>query len=147
MNNKLFSAKCLLGSIVGGILLIIIASAFPSCAHAQEPFDFIPDTHIKVERLATAIFWAEGGHKTNFPFGIKSIPCTGNYQCRKYCKNTIRNNIKRWVDSGTKEEYLLFLARRYAPIGASNDPNNLNTFWIKNVKYFLKENKDVEKRL
>lgn len=33
--------------------------------------------------------------------------------------------------------YIEFLASRYCPIGADNDPQGLNKNWVKNVKYFL----------
>lgn len=34
-------------------------------------------------------------------------------------------------------DYIEFLASRYCPIGADNDPQGLNKNWVKNVKYFL----------
>jgi hypothetical protein len=29
-------------------------------------------------------------------------------------------------------------AKRWAPVGASNDPNGLNKNWIKNIKFYMK---------
>jgi len=87
--------------------------------------------------LASAIYWAEGGPRAKKPFGILSVSCDGYEECRKICIDTIRNNVKRWEISGKEEPYLNFLARRYAPIGANNDPSNLNVNWKKNVIFFL----------
>jgi len=91
------------------------------------------------EQIADAIYKAEGGSKAKKPYGILSIPCDGEESCRVICINTIRNNRKRYKDYGHKkyDTYLKFLASRYAPIGAENDPTNLNENWLKNVKYFL----------
>jgi hypothetical protein len=95
------------------------------------------------EQIADAIYLAEGGAKAKVPFGILSVKCDGYDDCRQVCLNTIRNNRKRYADYGYKQydTYLEFLASRYAPIGASNDPTNLNKNWLKNVKYFLLDKK------
>ena len=81
---------------------------------------------------------AEGGKNAIKPYGILSIPCDTEAECRRICKNTIRNNIKRFNDYGHNRftSYLQFLQSRYAPVGANNDPTNLNQNWLKNVKYF-----------
>ena len=88
-----------------------------------------------------AIYKAEGGKKAKKPYGILSVPCNTKKECRQICYNTVRNNKKRYKEYGHKQydTYLEFLASRYAPVGASNDPTNLNKNWIKNVKYFLKK--------
>lgn len=100
---------------------------------------FIPDTPEKSERLVMAIYKAEGGEKTKYPFGIKSVSCEGYEECKKICHNTVRNNIKRWKDSinkGDDRDYLTFLWHRYAPPKS----HKLNKNWKKNVEYFLYNN-------
>jgi hypothetical protein len=93
------------------------------------------------EHIVNAIYKAEGAEKAKKPFGILSVSCEGYDDCRQICFNTVRNNRKRYADYGYKQydTYLEFLASRYAPIGASNDPHNLNQNWLKNVRYFLKQ--------
>ena len=90
------------------------------------------------ERLANAIFRAEGGHNATYLYGIRSIPYKDEAEARQICLNTIRNNKKRYKDYGHKHynNYLEFLASRYCPIGAKNDPYGLNRHWLKNVRYF-----------
>jgi len=93
------------------------------------------------EQYADAIYLAEGGPKAKKPYGILSVPCDSEAACRRICINTIRNNVKRYNDYGHKTygEYIEFLASRYAPIGADNDPQDLNRNWIKNVRAFLRK--------
>lgn len=100
------------------------------------------------EEIADAIYLAEGGVKAKVPFGILSVKCDGYNDCRKVCLNTIRNNRKRYKKYGYKKykTFLEFLASRYAPVGASNDPHNLNRYWLKNVKYFLQHKKTQKKK-
>ena len=88
-----------------------------------------------------AIFWAEGGYKAEYYFGIRSIPYKDFNEAKQICLNTISNNRKRYADYGYKlyPTYLEFLASRYCPIGADNDPKGLNKNWLKNVLYYLQK--------
>lgn len=90
---------------------------------------------IDVDRLAEAIYKAEGGARAKKPYGILSVPCEGKEHCGRICRNTIRNNLKRWAKSGSKMPYIEFLGARYAPIGADND-NGSNRHWVRNVSKF-----------
>ena len=100
----------------------------------SEAFEMTP---LQIEKMADAIYLAEGGTKTNFPYGIKSVKCEGEQECRRVCKNTIRNNIKRYNDYGHKkyDTYLEFLGSRYCPPTA----HSLNKHWVKNVKFYYKK--------
>jgi hypothetical protein len=91
------------------------------------------------EQIVKAIYKAEGGDKAQYPYGIRSVACDTKAECEKICYNTVRNNRKRYADYGHKtyDTYLEFLASRYCPVGASNDPHNINQFWLKNVNFFL----------
>lgn len=90
-------------------------------------------------QIADAIYLAEGGSRAKVPYGILSVKVANEAEARKVCLNTIRNNRKRYAEYGYKKypDYLSFLASRYCPVGASNDPRGLNKNWVKNVKYFL----------
>lgn len=79
-------------------------------------------------RLVNAIRTSEN----NPNYGVLSIPCVDD--CREICLNSVRNNLFRYLEAtGQMEDFLVLMQRRYAPIGASNDPNNLNRNWAKNV--------------
>jgi hypothetical protein len=94
---------------------------------------------VMLENIVMAIYQAEGSERAIKPFGILSVPCESYSECKKICENTVRNNWKRYQEWGHKKypTYLAFLASRYAPIGVSNDPTNLNKNWLKNVQHFL----------
>lgn len=91
------------------------------------------------EQIANAIYKAEGANKATYPYGIRSISCEGLNECHQVCLNTIRNNRRRFKNQNKYKDYLEFLASRYCPIGASNDPKGLNQYWLKNVRYFLRQ--------
>lgn len=108
------------------IILILILGAmlfWVSLVKADEVID--------KERLANAIYKAEGGSKTNHPYGIlakykKTTP-------RQACINTIKHALRDWDGKG---DFIVFLGSRYCPVGAANDPTGLNKNWVKNVSYF-----------
>ena len=90
------------------------------------------------EEICDSIWYAEGGNKTKFPYGIKSVYCYGEEECRNVCLNTVKNNRKRYKEYGYKnfETYLSFLASKYCPISVRGCEN-----WERNVRYFLEKNK------
>jgi hypothetical protein len=91
---------------------------------------------INIEKLATAIYHAEGGAKTRHPYGIlKKYKTTTP---RQACINTIKSAKRRYEKTNQGIDFISFLSKTYCPIGASNDPTGLNKNWVKNVKYFLR---------
>ena len=91
-------------------------------------------------QIADAIYKAEGGKKTKYPYGIRSVSCNGEDGCRKVCLNSIHNAKKRWEKAGKPEDFIVFMGRRYCPPKA----HSLNSNWVKNVRYFLEKNKKEE---
>ena len=112
------------------LFLAILSVLMASC-------DVAYPSSFTFNEIVDAIYKAEGGTKAKKPFGILSVPCAGYEDCRDVCFNTVRNNHRRWLLKGDKRPFLEFLGSRYAPISATNDPDNLNVNWIRNVKYFL----------
>lgn len=82
------------------------------------------------EKLADAIYQAEGGSKAKKPYGILSVPVKDEAEARRVAINTARNNYQRWQAAGQPGDYLNFLADRYVP--ASADPQG-NVNWKSNV--------------
>ena len=89
------------------------------------------------ERLADAIYIAEGGKKAKTPFGICSQPVKGYAHARRVCLASIRKNVARWEAAGKPGDFVSFMGRRWAPVGASNDPRGLNRQWPDNVRRIL----------
>ena len=90
-----------------------------------------------VNRLADAIYKAEGGAKTRHPYGI--LAKYKHTTPRQACINTIRSKWKAWQAARAKGDYLAYLGSKYAPVGAANDPTGLNRNWVKNVRYHMGE--------
>ena len=68
------------------------------------------------KRIVDAIYIIEGGDKTKYPYGIKSIDTKGNKEyARKICYNTVKNNWIRWQRAGSNGNYLDFLGNKYCP--------------------------------
>lgn len=117
-------------------LILILSLGLATTVSAK-----LPETEAK--RLVDAIYQIEGGAKTKFPYGIKSISIKGDTEqerlayARKICYRTVQNQHDRWLKAGGHGEYLVSLANRYAPIGAENDPQGLNNNWLKNLRKVL----------
>lgn len=105
-------------------ILICLFLFFATFAHAN----------IDVNKLANAIYLAEGGDKTSHPYGI--LKHYKHTTPRQACINSIKHRLKDY--NGKEEGFISYLAKFYAPIGASNDPTGLNHNWIKNVTYYYK---------
>lgn len=119
------------------ILATMMLGGCGDVVYAMDRYEM--EAHMKpyFNQVVDAIYLAEGGAKAKKPFGILSVPCSDYASCRKVCYNTVRNQYFRWIDGGRKGDYIDSLARRYAPIGASNDPSNLNANWRNNVLRLL----------
>ncbi len=89
-----------------------------------------------------AIRIAENG-RPGREFGVLSESAdTYEAQCR-IAALSIRNNQYRYIArfrewptdaaGGLSEAFTKFMAGRWAPLGADNDPDNLNAHWPKNV--------------
>ena len=115
-------ARSLSKFILGAIPIVLCASAYAST------YD-IPN-----EKIADAIYKAENSVK--YPYGIKSIDTHSNPDyARKICLNSIKNAKKRYLASGSREDFIVFMGKRFSP--PSINPN-----WVRLVTYFL--NKEVK---
>lgn len=87
---------------------------------------------VRFERIADAIYVAEGGRKASVPYGIfyKGCDWDNPAYCRHICINTLRNTYKRWISSKSPLSYLEFLRDRYCPLSHSQ----LNANWLPNLR-------------
>ena len=83
-----------------------------------------------------AIKRAEGNRKN---FGILSVPVSSPEVADKSLNQSVYNNYLRWIEAGKPNKFVDFFRDRWAPLGAENDPKNLNQNWAPNVRESLKE--------
>ena len=86
-------------------------------------------------RVADAIYKAEGGAKTRHPYGVLSVNVKDAAEARRVCKNTISRVYRVWSEGKKAETFVHTLADVYCPPSA--DPVG-NKNWKKNVNYYLK---------
>ena len=116
------------------IVAVIIFTIFATLTYNQAMCeDFSRFTN---DEIVEAIGKAENSVK--YPYGIKSINTNGNKEyARKICLNSVKNGRARWEKAGKPDDLIIFIGRRYCPIGAPDDPRNLNSNWVRNVKRIL----------
>ena len=77
-------------------------------------------------------------------YGVRSETTTNP---GKVLMNSVENNYKRWESGKTPApwinerpaKFIDFMQRRWAPIGAENDPKNLNANWAPGVRAILRQ--------
>jgi hypothetical protein len=96
------------------------------------------------DKIVNSIYLAEGGSKTKYPYGIKSIQTNGNKEfARRICSNTVENNWIRWQKAGKTNDFIEFLGARFCPLSDKGDIEKLNKNWVRNVKYLLSHSDNI----
>lgn len=90
----------------------------------------------EINEIVDAIWRIEGGSRTKYPYGIKSVKVDSVEEARQVCRNTVVRNYDRWLAADKPSTYLEFLADRYCP--PSVDPKG-NRNWKKNIKSIIEE--------
>lgn len=88
-----------------------------------------------VNRLADAIYLAEGGKKARVAYGILSVKVRDTKHAREVCIRTINTAMRTW-DGRT--DFIKHLGNRYCP--PSVDPVG-HSNWCQNVTYFYERPK------
>lgn len=141
--NRKRESRTLLGKtkirLLFALTLFFLIYFFASFVHANS-------LNIPNEALVNAIFKAEGGHKAQYLYGIRSIKYSNPEEARRICFNTVRNNKKRFLKYGykTHKDFIEFLGSRYCPTkgNLSFAERKLNKHWVGNVKKFIKITKN-----
>lgn len=96
-------------------------------------------------QIADAIYWAEGGTKTKYPYGIKSTKPATDADCRRMCKEIIslHKAVYKERPPVNHEDFINYLSHSYCPVTSDmgKEQQELNSNWPKNVKFFLKHPK------
>lgn len=88
----------------------------------------------KINQFADAVYRIEGGEKARKPYGILSVKVNNKQHARRICINSIKNNYKRWIDSGQKVAFPVYFAGRWCP--QSVDPVGFRN-WTNNARKIL----------
>ena len=97
----------------------------------------IPDKNLRpyFTKLLIAIRKAENGGPGR-QFGVMSPKARTYRQQAGWCASICWKRYAEWkeMESSGRTPYLVYLASRYAPRNAENDPLRLNHNWLRNVK-------------
>lgn len=106
---------------------------FSGCIASAFETNCYPKTGYTCADIVNAIGKAENSKA--HPYGIMvKYKRTDPWQA---CMNTVKHRMRDYIKSGSSEDFVVYLSKTYAPIGASNDPKGLNRNWISNVRYYL----------
>tara|TARA_R110001599_G_scaffold43112_4_gene129436 strand:- start:2126 stop:2566 length:441 start_codon:yes stop_codon:yes gene_type:complete len=95
-----------------------------------------PSLRSKLAPIVAAIRYAENGRKGR-EYGILHPRVKPTYRSQAgWCAATVAKNHARWLKAGKQGEFIVFLGRRYCPVGADNDPHGLNSHWVGNVRHY-----------
>lgn len=116
------------------LLLIIMATLSIYTAKASDGHLNAINDHNKLYAGYTLDQWADAikHAENNENYGI--LVHYKNTSYRQACKNTIKHKYTQWDHKGL---FIHYLASKYAPVGAGNDPDGLNKNWECNVNYWL----------
>lgn len=94
----------------------------------------------EVNHLIDAMTRAEGGQDAMVRAVRCSMACADYAEARRIAANTIAHAAVDFVigEHGF-QTFVRFLGNRWAPVGATNDPTNLNANWVTNVLAALRD--------
>lgn len=92
----------------------------------------IKEERIDYEKFVTAIKHAEG-LKSRYPYGVKSVPCSSEKQCRAICTRRVRH---LWSDFKQNEQTGIDNFIRYASIRYVGSTKEEIRNWQNNVQYW-----------
>lgn len=91
-----------------------------------------------VPQISSAVKVAENNPRNHGVLSVKTDDPA------KVLDNSVYNNFVRWDQAGRPGKFIDFMQKRWAPIGAKNDPKNLNKNWAPNVRGALQKNPNVD---
>jgi hypothetical protein len=109
---------------------------------AAQPFHVPNVTDMRcpyAEPLSQAIYIAEGGPNTHYPYGVKSIKTRGQDHARMITLESIHLNWRRWTRAGrpggdNPDAFVVHMAARWCPV--VSDPVG-HSNWVRNVRILL----------
>ena len=112
------------------IVLLLLSPKLLKCPNLEDNHHLSLEV-LNVPKLCEAIYRSEGGDRTNYPYGIKSVSCATKMECKAVCIKTIRHRwslFKKHENNGIKN-FIITLSRSYD----SGDSRVGQAIWIKIV--------------
>ena len=87
-------------------------------------------------KLCEAIYRSEGGDRTNYPYGIKSVSCATKMECKAVCIKTMRHYKKDFARHGGHgvKNFIKYASFRYVGLR-----DRTREAWEKNVNFYCKK--------
>lgn len=73
--------------------------------------------------VVSAIYRTEGGERTKYPYGVKSIKTSSVNDARHVCYNTVRNFIRKHHIVKVDRYFITMLSNKYCPSSVDNVGN------------------------
>jgi hypothetical protein len=84
------------------------------------------------QELVQAVVNAEGNILAAVRCSLPSVT-TREEALRVLCRSIVHRMTEFIVDGGHAPNFVRYFGSKWAPIGVTNDPTNLNQFWANNV--------------
>lgn len=139
------SEKTLFSAGMMGMCFILAGFMFiASCVHSTPAHAEESINGYKISQYVQAIYYAEGGSKAKYSFGIHSVHYSSFAEAREICKRTVlyRYHIFTRYAHRNYPRFIDYLQASYCPTQSRNlSPREirLNQYWVKNVAYFLRK--------
>ena len=91
---------------------------------------------VNEEKMCEAIYRSEGGDRTNYPYGIKSVSCATKMECKAVCIKTMRHYKKDFARHGGHgvKNFIKYASFRYVGLR-----DRTREAWEKNVNFYCKK--------
>jgi len=93
---------------------------------------------VNIHKIADAIYYAEGGKKTRYPYGItpkdSKIKTKNVSHARQICLNTVSRVYREWISEGNPGHFIDYLSKTYCPPNANRWSHNVKDIMTKQHK-------------
>ena len=121
------------------IVLLLLSPKLLSSPHLADHHHLCSNSQgegLNEERLCNAIFYSEGGYKTHYFYGIKSVSCATKMECKAVCIKTMRHYKKDFARHGGHgvKNFIKYASFRYVGLR-----DRTREAWEKNVNFYCKK--------
>ena len=117
------------------IVLLLLSPKLLKCPNLEDNHHLSLEV-LNVPKLCEAIYRSEGGDRTNYPYGIKSVSCATKMECKAVCIKTMRHYKKDFARHGGHgvKNFIKYASFRYVGLR-----DRTREAWEKNVNFYCKK--------